>query len=48
MAITALQTEWSLWARDTEDEIVSTARKRGVGLVPYSPTRARVTLPATA
>ncbi|MFD5830131.1 aldo/keto reductase [Lentzea sp. NPDC060358] len=35
--ITALQSEWSLWSRDIETEIVPTARELGVGLVPYSP-----------
>ena len=35
--ITALQSEWSLWSRDIEDEIVPTARELGVGIVPYSP-----------
>lgn len=35
--ITALQSEWSLWARDIEAEIVPTARELGIGLVPYSP-----------
>jgi aryl-alcohol dehydrogenase-like predicted oxidoreductase len=35
--ITALQTEYSLWSRDVEDEILPTCRALGVGLVPYSP-----------
>jgi aryl-alcohol dehydrogenase-like predicted oxidoreductase len=35
--ITALQSEWSLWSRDIEPEIVPTARELGIGLVPYSP-----------
>lgn len=35
--ITALQTEWSLWTRDIEDEILPAARELGVGIVPYSP-----------
>jgi len=35
--ITALQTEWSLWSREIEDELVATARGLGIGLVPYSP-----------
>ena len=35
--ITALQTEYSLWSRDVEDEILSTCRELSVGLVPYSP-----------
>jgi aryl-alcohol dehydrogenase-like predicted oxidoreductase len=35
--ITALQTEYSLWTRDVEDEILPTLRELGIGLVPYSP-----------
>jgi len=35
--ITALQSEWSLWSRDIEDEIVPTCREHGIGIVPYSP-----------
>jgi aryl-alcohol dehydrogenase-like predicted oxidoreductase len=35
--ITALQTEWSLWARHIEDEIVPVARELGIAIVPYSP-----------
>lgn len=35
--ITALQTEWSLFTRDIEDDIVATVRELGIGLVPYSP-----------
>jgi len=35
--IAALQSEWSLWSRDIEDEIVPTARELGIGIVPYSP-----------
>ncbi|MDR5861255.1 aldo/keto reductase [Halomonas eurihalina] len=35
--ITALQTEYSLWTRDVEAEILPMARRLGVGLVPYSP-----------
>ena len=35
--ITALQTEYSLWTRDIEDEILPTARELGIGLVAYSP-----------
>lgn len=35
--IAALQSEWSLWSRDIEDEVVGTARELGIGLVPYSP-----------
>jgi aryl-alcohol dehydrogenase-like predicted oxidoreductase len=35
--ITALQTEYSLFTRDIEDEILPTIRELGIGLVPYSP-----------
>jgi aryl-alcohol dehydrogenase-like predicted oxidoreductase len=35
--ITALQTEYSLWTRDPEDEILSTCRELGIGFVAYSP-----------
>jgi aryl-alcohol dehydrogenase-like predicted oxidoreductase len=35
--ITALQTEYSLFTRDLEDEILPTLRDLGIGLVPYSP-----------
>ncbi|MDX2211988.1 MAG: aldo/keto reductase [Oculatellaceae cyanobacterium bins.114] len=35
--ITALQSEYSLWARDIEAEILPTLRELGIGLVPYSP-----------
>jgi len=35
--IAALQSEWSLWSRDIEAEIVPTARELGVGIVAYSP-----------
>jgi aryl-alcohol dehydrogenase-like predicted oxidoreductase len=35
--ITALQTEYSLWSRDPEDEILSTTRELGIGFVAYSP-----------
>jgi aryl-alcohol dehydrogenase-like predicted oxidoreductase len=35
--ITALQSEWSLFSRDIEDEIVPACRDHGIGLVPYSP-----------
>jgi aryl-alcohol dehydrogenase-like predicted oxidoreductase len=35
--ITALQTEYSLWSRDPEDEILPTIRELGIGFVPYSP-----------
>jgi aryl-alcohol dehydrogenase-like predicted oxidoreductase len=36
-SITALQTEYSLWTRDPEREILPTCRKLGIGFVPYSP-----------
>jgi aryl-alcohol dehydrogenase-like predicted oxidoreductase len=35
--IAALQTEYSLWSRDPEDEILATCRKLGIGFVAYSP-----------
>jgi len=35
--ISALQTEYSLWSRDPEDEIIPTCRELGIGFVPYSP-----------
>jgi len=35
--ITALQSEWSLWSRDIEDEIVPTCRELGIGIVAFSP-----------
>jgi aryl-alcohol dehydrogenase-like predicted oxidoreductase len=35
--IAALQSEWSLWTRGIEAEIVPAARELGVGIVPYSP-----------
>ncbi|MET0237933.1 MAG: aldo/keto reductase, partial [Kibdelosporangium sp.] len=35
--ITALQSEWSLWTRDVEGEVLSTCRELGVGIVPFSP-----------
>jgi aryl-alcohol dehydrogenase-like predicted oxidoreductase len=35
--ITALQSEWSLWSREIEDEVVATCRELGIGIVPYSP-----------
>lgn len=35
--ISALQTEYSLWSRDVEDEILPTVRELGIGFVPYSP-----------
>jgi aryl-alcohol dehydrogenase-like predicted oxidoreductase len=36
-AISALQSEWSLWSRDIEGEILGTCRELGVGIVPFSP-----------
>ena len=36
-AITALQTEYSLWSRDPEDGILATCRELGIGFVAYSP-----------
>ena len=35
--ITALQSEYSLWTREPEDEILPTCRELGIGFVPYSP-----------
>jgi aryl-alcohol dehydrogenase-like predicted oxidoreductase len=35
--IAALQTEYSLWTRDPEDEILATCRELGIGFVSYSP-----------
>ncbi|MGB6486576.1 MAG: aldo/keto reductase [Steroidobacteraceae bacterium] len=35
--ITALQSEYSLWERHVEDEILPTLRELGIGFVPYSP-----------
>ena len=36
-AISALQTEYSLWSRDPEADILPTVRELGIGFVPYSP-----------
>jgi aryl-alcohol dehydrogenase-like predicted oxidoreductase len=36
-AITALQTEYSLWSRDPEDAVLPTVRELGIGFVAYSP-----------
>jgi aryl-alcohol dehydrogenase-like predicted oxidoreductase len=53
--ITALQTEYSLWTRDPEEEILATVRELGIGFVAYSPLgrgfltgrlRSRADLPA--
>ena len=35
--IAALQTEYSLWSRDPEDEVLATCRELGIGFVAYSP-----------
>ncbi|WP_321533100.1 aldo/keto reductase [uncultured Desulfuromonas sp.] len=35
--ISALQTEYSLWSRDIEEDVLPTLRELGIGLVPYSP-----------
>ena len=35
--ITALQSEYSIWERDVEDEILPVCREFGIGFVPYSP-----------
>ena len=35
--ITALQSEYSLWTRDPEDNLLDTCRELGIGFVPYSP-----------
>jgi aryl-alcohol dehydrogenase-like predicted oxidoreductase len=35
--ITAVETEYSLWSRDVEDEILPTCRELGIGFIPYSP-----------
>ena len=35
--ISALQTEYSLWTRDPEDEVLATCRELGIGFVAYSP-----------
>jgi aryl-alcohol dehydrogenase-like predicted oxidoreductase len=35
--IAALQSEWSLWTRDLEAEIVPVCRELGIGIVPFSP-----------
>ena len=36
-AITALQSEYSLWTRDPEDQVLPACRELGIGYVPYSP-----------
>ncbi|WP_136416384.1 aldo/keto reductase [Herbaspirillum sp. ST 5-3] len=35
--VTALQSEYSLWTRDPEGEVLDTCRRLGIGFVPYSP-----------
>jgi aryl-alcohol dehydrogenase-like predicted oxidoreductase len=35
--ISALQSEWSLWTRDLEREVLAVAREAGIGIVPFSP-----------
>jgi aryl-alcohol dehydrogenase-like predicted oxidoreductase len=35
--IAALQSEWSLWTRDLESEVLGVAREHGIGIVPFSP-----------
>ena len=35
--ITAVQSEWSLWSREIEAEVVPVCRELGIGIVPYSP-----------
>ncbi|GAB3579552.1 aldo/keto reductase [Amycolatopsis endophytica] len=35
--VTALQSEWSLWTRGIEDEVVPVCRELGIGIVPFSP-----------
>ncbi|KAJ7550674.1 hypothetical protein O6H91_07G112800 [Diphasiastrum complanatum] len=35
--ITAVQLEWSLWARDVEEDVIPTCRELGIGIVAYSP-----------
>jgi aryl-alcohol dehydrogenase-like predicted oxidoreductase len=40
--ITALQTEYSLWSRDVEEEILPTCRELGIGFVCLQPVRPRI------
>ena len=35
--VTALQSEYSLWSREPEGEVIATCRELGIGIVPYSP-----------
>jgi len=36
-SITAIQNEWSLWARQIEDQVLPAARELGIGIVPWAP-----------
>ena len=46
--ITALQSEWSLWTRDIEDDILPTARELGIGVVPFCPLGRGLMTPSLA
>jgi aryl-alcohol dehydrogenase-like predicted oxidoreductase len=46
--IAAVQSEWSLWWRELEDEVVPTARRLGIGVVPYSPLGSGILAGATS
>jgi aryl-alcohol dehydrogenase-like predicted oxidoreductase len=46
--ISALQTEYSLWSRDPEAEILPTLRELGIGLRPLQPPRPGASSPAPA
>ena len=35
--VTALQSEYSIWERDVEEEILGACRDNGIGFIPYSP-----------
>ncbi|WP_141234233.1 aldo/keto reductase, partial [Virgibacillus sp. 7505] len=35
--ISAVETEYSLWSREVEDEVLPVLKELGIGLVPYSP-----------
>jgi len=35
--VAALQSEWSLWTRDLEADVLATARRLGIGIVAYTP-----------
>lgn len=43
--ISSLQSEWSLWTRELESEVLAVARASSVGIVPFSPL-GRVALPS--